>query len=65
MISASINRRLVDVMHRRVSRPIFFAAFKRAYVGQFETLRLAHEVRDEADYFSDIPEVKPEMVKLA
>ena len=31
------------------------------------TLRFAHEVRSEADYFSDIPEMKlpPEMVKLA
>jgi len=43
------------------------SAFKRAYVGQFETLRLAHEVRNEAGYLSDIPEMKlpTEMVKLA
>ena len=43
------------------------SAFKRVYVGQFETLRLAREVRNEAGYFSDIPEMElpTEMVKLA
>ena len=41
------------------------SAFKRAYVGQFETLRLAREVRNEAGYFSDIPEMKLPTEKLA